>query len=222
MSNAKLSPKGPGTSAAPAADKSASPGAAESGLTLPSHILSGHGPFRAPRGAQRLCLGWGQEAALRMLLNNLDPEVAERPDVVVVEPAGTAVEDAEGTDRNAVGTAEHDAGVGPDLCRTDDEVVVGESGIEAGILDDEQVTAGSLPSSGRRYGHRSGTERSAGGQLAGGDADPGRDPGLIGPDQGHERHRGAQRARGQPNQPVEPLLGVGGHHLVLSARSSPA
>ena len=62
--------------------------------------------------------------------------------VIVVEPAGTAVEDAEGTDRNAVGTAEHDAGVGPDLCRTDHEVVVGESGVEAGVLDHEQVAHG--------------------------------------------------------------------------------
>ena len=51
---------------------------------LPSHILSGHGPFRAPRGAQLSCQGWGQEAALRMLLNNLDPEVAERPEDLVV------------------------------------------------------------------------------------------------------------------------------------------
>src|SRR2546429_9465147 len=35
------------------------------------------GPFRAPRGTQISCKGWQQEAALRMLLNNLDPEVAE-------------------------------------------------------------------------------------------------------------------------------------------------
>ncbi|MEO1318925.1 MAG: hypothetical protein AAFW01_20440, partial [Pseudomonadota bacterium] len=31
---------------------------------------------RAPRGPDRTCLGWGQEAALRMIQNNLDPEVA--------------------------------------------------------------------------------------------------------------------------------------------------
>ncbi|MFL5241984.1 MAG: urocanate hydratase [Gemmataceae bacterium] len=39
---------------------------------------------RAPRGAQRSCKGWIQEAALRMLMNNLDPEVAEDPDRLVV------------------------------------------------------------------------------------------------------------------------------------------
>ncbi len=39
---------------------------------------------RAPRGADLTCRGWGQEAAYRMLHNNLDPEVAERPDDLVV------------------------------------------------------------------------------------------------------------------------------------------
>src|SRR5688500_2156326 len=40
--------------------------------------------IRAPRGAAISCKGWQQEAALRMLMNNLDPEVAERPDDLVV------------------------------------------------------------------------------------------------------------------------------------------
>ena len=39
---------------------------------------------RAPRGSDLSCRGWPQEAALRMLMNNLDPEVAERPDDLVV------------------------------------------------------------------------------------------------------------------------------------------
>src|SRR5436190_3511760 len=42
------------------------------------------GPFRAPRGTEISCKGWQQEAALRMLLNNLDPEVAEKPEELVV------------------------------------------------------------------------------------------------------------------------------------------
>lgn len=42
------------------------------------------GPFRAARGTQRSCKGWAQEAALRMLMNNLDPEVAEKPEELVV------------------------------------------------------------------------------------------------------------------------------------------
>src|SRR6184192_2412993 len=40
--------------------------------------------IRAPRGTKISCRGWQQEAALRMLMNNLDPEVAERPDDLVV------------------------------------------------------------------------------------------------------------------------------------------
>ncbi|MGH9346531.1 MAG: urocanate hydratase [Vicinamibacterales bacterium] len=39
---------------------------------------------RAPRGAALSCKGWPQEAALRMLMNNLDPDVAERPDELIV------------------------------------------------------------------------------------------------------------------------------------------
>ncbi|MEV1144591.1 urocanate hydratase [Micromonospora sp. NPDC049799] len=41
-------------------------------------------PVRAARGIERTARGWPQEAALRMLMNNLDPEVAERPDDLVV------------------------------------------------------------------------------------------------------------------------------------------
>ncbi|MFK0116302.1 urocanate hydratase [Streptomyces sp. NPDC090994] len=46
--------------------------------------MSGPRPVRAPRGTQPSALGWQQEAALRMLQNNLDPEVAEHPDKLVV------------------------------------------------------------------------------------------------------------------------------------------
>ncbi|MEO3976366.1 urocanate hydratase [Streptomyces sp. CAU 1734] len=45
---------------------------------------SGPRPVRAPRGTELSTLGWQQEAALRMLRNNLDPEVAEHPDKLVV------------------------------------------------------------------------------------------------------------------------------------------
>ncbi|MBW3667600.1 MAG: urocanate hydratase [Actinobacteria bacterium] len=40
--------------------------------------------MRAPRGPERRCKGWPQEAALRMLMNNVDPDVAERPEDLVV------------------------------------------------------------------------------------------------------------------------------------------
>ncbi|MCU0266301.1 MAG: urocanate hydratase [Actinomycetia bacterium] len=46
--------------------------------------MEGARPVRAPRGSELTCRSWGAEAALRMLHNNLDPEVAERPDDLVV------------------------------------------------------------------------------------------------------------------------------------------
>jgi urocanate hydratase len=49
--------------------------------TLPA---AQHRVIRAPRGPERTCKGWVQEAALRMLMNNLDPDVAEDPDRLVV------------------------------------------------------------------------------------------------------------------------------------------
>jgi urocanate hydratase len=52
------------------------------------------GPQRAPRGAQRSCKTWAAEAALRMLMNNLDPEVAEDPaNLVVYGGSGKAARD---------------------------------------------------------------------------------------------------------------------------------
>src|SRR4051812_50147393 len=43
---------------------------------------------RAPHGTELSCKGWQQEAALRMLMNNLDPGVAERPEDLVVYGGG--------------------------------------------------------------------------------------------------------------------------------------
>ena len=57
-----------------------------SSIARPSAVAATHGPrvVTAPRGSTISCKGWQQEAALRMLMNNLDPEVAERPDDLVV------------------------------------------------------------------------------------------------------------------------------------------
>src|SRR5436305_2829422 len=46
--------------------------------------MTGKRSIRAPRGIERSCKGWHQEAALRMLMNNLDPDVAERPEELIV------------------------------------------------------------------------------------------------------------------------------------------
>jgi urocanate hydratase len=60
---------------------------------------SGSRPVRAARGSELSCRGWQQEAALRMLMNNLDPDVAERPgDLVVYGGTGKAARSWEAFD----------------------------------------------------------------------------------------------------------------------------
>ena len=59
--------------------------------------MSGPRPVRADRGTDLTCLGWPQEAAYRMMHNNLDPEVAERPqDLVVYGGTGKAARELAG------------------------------------------------------------------------------------------------------------------------------
>jgi len=65
-----------------------------------SATASARGLIRAPRGNRISCRGWQQEAALRMLMNNLDPEVAERPgDLVVYGGTGKAARNWESFDK---------------------------------------------------------------------------------------------------------------------------
>src|SRR5215203_2034681 len=73
----------------------------------------------APRGNALSCKGWEQEAALRMLMNNLDAEVAERPDDLVVYG---------GTGRAARGWPEFDAIVRTLQALEDDETMLVQSG----------------------------------------------------------------------------------------------
>src|SRR5216684_3596386 len=79
----------PGTAPGATAASSASLGSGSiSADSIPT------GPQRAPRGAQRTCKTWAAEAALRMLMNNLDPEVAEDPaNLVVYGGSGKAARD---------------------------------------------------------------------------------------------------------------------------------
>src|SRR3954467_11081044 len=67
--------------------------------------------IREPRGTSRSCKGWPQEAALRMLMNNLDPEVAERPtDLAVYGGSGKAARNWESFDAmvRSLQSLEHD------------------------------------------------------------------------------------------------------------------
>jgi urocanate hydratase len=80
---------------------------------------------RAPRGATKSCKGWVQEAALRMLMNNLDPEVAERPqDLVVYGGTGKAARD----------WASFDAIVRTLRVLADDETLLVQSGKPVGVF----------------------------------------------------------------------------------------
>ncbi len=53
-------------------------------MNPPATNSTAYAPVKAPRGTELSCKGWHQEAALRMLMNNLDPEVAERPEELIV------------------------------------------------------------------------------------------------------------------------------------------
>jgi urocanate hydratase len=87
--------------------------------------VEGHRVVRAPRGAELSCKGWAQEAALRMLMNNLDPEVAERPDDLVVYG---------GTGRAARSWAAFDAIVASLRVLEDDETLLVQSGKPVGVF----------------------------------------------------------------------------------------
>ena len=87
--------------------------------------MTGPRTVRPPRGPTKSCKGWVQEAALRMLMNNLDPEVAERPQDLVVYG---------GTGKAARNWASFDA-----ICRTlrvlaDDETLLVQSGKPVGVF----------------------------------------------------------------------------------------
>ena len=87
--------------------------------------LPGARPVRAPRGTELTCRGWQQEAALRMLMNNLDPEVAEDPDRLVVYG---------GTGRAARSWEAFDAIVRELRRLADDETLLVQSGKPVGVF----------------------------------------------------------------------------------------
>ncbi|MEU2609308.1 urocanate hydratase [Streptomyces albus] len=86
---------------------------------------AGPRPVRAPRGSELSALGWQQEAALRMLQNNLDPEVAEHPDKLVVYG---------GTGKAARDWASFDAMVRTLRTLRGDETMLVQSGRPVGVM----------------------------------------------------------------------------------------
>jgi urocanate hydratase len=88
-------------------------------------MMSGPRPVRAARGSTITALGWQQEAALRMLQNNLDPEVAEHPDELVVYG---------GTGKAARDWPSFDALVHTLTTLRNDETMLVQSGRPVGVL----------------------------------------------------------------------------------------
>ena len=84
-----------------------------------------HMEIRAPRGQRLSCKGWPQEAALRMLMNNLDPEVAERPEDLIVYG---------GSGRAARSWAAFEAIVEALRALEDDETLLVQSGKPVGVF----------------------------------------------------------------------------------------
>jgi urocanate hydratase len=82
-------------------------------------------PIKAPRGSELSCRSWQTEAALRMLMNNLDPEVAERPEDLVVYG---------GTGRAARSWQAFDAIVASLRALADDETLLVQSGKPVGVF----------------------------------------------------------------------------------------
>ncbi|WP_375499312.1 urocanate hydratase [uncultured Jatrophihabitans sp.] len=87
--------------------------------------MDGARPVRAPRGTTRTAKSWQTEAPLRMLMNNLDPEVAERPDDLVVYG---------GTGRAARSWAAYDALVRTLTTLEQDETMLVQSGKPVGVM----------------------------------------------------------------------------------------
>jgi urocanate hydratase len=87
--------------------------------------MKGARPVRAPHGSKLTCKGWEQEAAMRMLMNNLDPDVAERPDDLVVYG---------GTGRAARSWDAFDALVATLVALEDDETMLVQSGKPVGVF----------------------------------------------------------------------------------------
>ncbi|MFZ5848519.1 MAG: urocanate hydratase [Actinomycetota bacterium] len=88
-----------------------------------------HGPIRAPRGTELTARSWQTEAPMRMLMNNLDPEVAERPeDLVVYGGSGKAARSWEA----------FDAIVRTLSTLADDETLLVQSGKPVGVMRTHQ------------------------------------------------------------------------------------
>ena len=107
-------------------------------------------PVKAPRGNQLSCKGWGQEAAMRMLMNNLDPDVAERPQDLVVYG---------GTGRAARNWECYHAIVNSLKALENDETLLVQSGKPVGIFQTHEYAPRVLICNSNLVGHWSNWEK---------------------------------------------------------------
>src|SRR5213075_1236320 len=106
--------------------------------------------IRAPRGVTLNCKGWHQEAALRCLMNNLDPEVAEKPDdLIVYGGAGKAARNWQAFD--AIVRSLHDL--------ENDETLLIQSGKPVGIFRTHEYAPRVLLANSNLVGHFSNWEK---------------------------------------------------------------
>src|SRR5262245_37723056 len=106
--------------------------------------LSMNRTITAPRGNQMTCKGWHQEAALRMLMNNLDPEVAEKPDqLIVYGGTGRAARDWNAFDRIVRALADLE----------NDETLLVQSGKPVGIFRTHEFAPRVLIANANLVGH---------------------------------------------------------------------
>src|SRR2546423_3372503 len=107
-------------------------------------------PLRAPRGNELTCKGWSQEAAMRMLMNNLDEEVAERPrDLVVYGGAGKAARNQQCLDSIIASLK----------ALENDETLLVQSGKPAGIFKTHEYAPRVLIANSNLVGHWSNWEK---------------------------------------------------------------
>jgi len=111
---------------------------------------SSYTPIRAPRGNQITCKGWQQEAAMRMLMNNLDEEVAERPQDLVVYG---------GTGRAARNWEAYHAIVASLKSLENDETLLVQSGKPVGIFKTHEYAPRVLLANSNLVGHWSNWEK---------------------------------------------------------------
>src|SRR4029077_2721136 len=107
-------------------------------------------PVRAPRGTTLSCKSWQQEAAMRMLMNNLDEEVAERPQDLVVYG---------GTGRAARSWEAYRAIVETLKTLSDDETLLVQSGKPVGIFRTHEYAPRVLIANSNLVGHWSNWEK---------------------------------------------------------------